>query len=71
MNGFLPNGAAVNDDQMGVFNGISRTHPLLGKDSRHPFGIRHVHLAAEGLDIEFLIHFVAILYLKTRLSTTM
>merc|ERR1719174_2361547 len=47
----VANGACVVDDHVGVvrLGGAGVPHRL--KDARHPLGVGHVHLAAEGLDV--------------------
>jgi hypothetical protein len=51
--GFLPNGAGIEQDNIGIVDFIGLIHALGGmKDIGHFFRVILIHLAAKCLDIE-------------------
>ncbi len=49
--GFLPHGTGVDENQVGFFPVLGPLVPGMKQEKFHAVGIGHIHLAAEGIDI--------------------
>ena len=50
--GFVPDGAGVIEDQVGLLDGLYLPVAFVNERANDFFGVVHIHLAAEGFQVE-------------------